>query len=103
MYHNHGPLINPIFEVNKIKQEIKFVFYRLPFNETVSALGSVRPRIYALIVCQSSFGEAGYELRQAIRQSWASGTKPIKLICCKPIKARSDNAANLWQMHMHYE
>jgi beta-1,3-galactosyltransferase 1 len=47
----------------------------LSFNETVSALGQVRPKTYVLIVCQSSFGEAGYELRQAIRQSWASESK----------------------------
>ena len=47
----------------------------MPFNETVDALGQVRPKTYVLIVCQSSFGEEGFQLRQAIRQSWASETK----------------------------
>lgn len=55
---------------------------RLSTNETVSALGQVQTKTHVLIVCQSSFLTQGFELRQAIRESWATDAKnlPVSVI-----------------------
>jgi len=52
---------------------------RLSLNETVSALGQVHPKTHILIVCQSSFHSQGFELRKAIRESWATDAKDLPI------------------------
>ena len=81
-----------IFITDKCKKKVLFIksidfrtftlFLRLSINENVSALGQDHPKTHVLIVCQSSFTSQGFELRKAIRESWATDAKnlPVSVI-----------------------